>query len=164
MLGHGTAVFEDLGAYMKSLQRMRGLQGWEGRAYPGHGAVVEDGVGRVEMYVRHRGEREREVERAVAGRGRADGGNGKAGGEDGRVGGRSGAGINGGEDGDGEGDAGMTAAEVVKVVYKDTPVSLHEAAERGVLQVLEKLEGEGRVIREGGRWRVVELERGKGNL
>lgn len=150
MLGHGTAVFEDLGAYMKSLQRMRGLPGWVGRAYPGHGAVVADGAGRVEMYVQHRGERERAVERAVAGR---------AGGGDGRVGGRSGVGMNGGEGGEG-----MTAAEVVKVVYRDTPVGLHEAAERGVRQVLEKLEGEGRVRGEGGRWRVVDREKGKGNL
>lgn len=166
MLGHGTAVFEDLGAYMKSLETMRGLQGWVGRAYPGHGAVVEEGVGRVEMYVQHRGEREREVERAVAGQGGekagwADGEDGRAGGRNG-AGGRSRVGMNGGEDG--EGDPGMTAAEVVKVVYRDTPVGLHEAAERGVLQVLEKLEGEGRVRGEGGRWWVVERERGKESL
>lgn len=34
VLGHGTAVFEDLTVYLDSLSRMRGQ--FHGRAYPGH--------------------------------------------------------------------------------------------------------------------------------
>ncbi|SLM37124.1 Beta-lactamase-like [Lasallia pustulata] len=46
VLGHGTAVFEDLPAYMASLERMR--REFAGRAYPAHGAVVEDGRARID--------------------------------------------------------------------------------------------------------------------
>ncbi|KAA6408993.1 MAG: hypothetical protein FRX48_07337 [Lasallia pustulata] len=92
VLGHGTAVFEDLPAYMASLERMR--REFAGRAYPAHGAVVEDGRARIDE-------------------------------------------------------------ELVKVVYKDVPESLHEPAERGVVQVLGKLEGEGKVVQvAGGRWEL----------
>lgn len=58
VLGHGTAVFEDLPAYMASLETMSTK--FSGRAYPGHGAVLEDGKGKVLEYVRHRKERERQ--------------------------------------------------------------------------------------------------------
>ena len=34
VLGHGTAVFEDLAVYLDSLTRMR--EQFHGRAYPGH--------------------------------------------------------------------------------------------------------------------------------
>lgn len=34
VLGHGTAVFEDLAMYLDSLSRMR--EQFDGRAYPGH--------------------------------------------------------------------------------------------------------------------------------
>lgn len=34
VLGHGTAVFEDLAVYLNSLSRMRDQ--FHGRAYPGH--------------------------------------------------------------------------------------------------------------------------------
>lgn len=34
VLGHGTAVFEDLIVYLNSLSRMR--EQFKGRAYPGH--------------------------------------------------------------------------------------------------------------------------------
>lgn len=63
VLGHGTAVFEDLGAYMASLHRMRGIPGFgnESRIYPGHGEVVEDGKGKVEEYISHRQQREEEI-------------------------------------------------------------------------------------------------------
>ena len=126
VLGHGTAVFEDLGAYMSSLERMRVLEGWTGRAYPGHGEVVQEGKGRVEAYVAHRRGREAEVLGVLR------------------------------EEGNGEG---RTPAEVVRVVYRDVPLSLHEAAEGGVLQVLGKLEEEGRVVKGGrGRWKLAGKE------
>ncbi|MCJ1287678.1 hypothetical protein MMC26_007030 [Xylographa opegraphella] len=126
VLGHGTAVFEDLSLYMASLERMRAHGGWTGCAYPGHGEVVERGTARVAEYVAHRRIREEEVLGVLR------------------------------EEGSREG---RTPGEVVRVVYKDVPVSLHEAAEGGVVQVLGKLEGEGRVVRgEGGRWKLARKE------
>lgn len=62
-----------------------------------------------------------------------------------------------------EGTEGGTAAvvvartpmELVKVVYRDVPESLHEPAARGVVQVLWKLQGEGRVVQtRDQRWEV----------
>ncbi|MCJ1384212.1 hypothetical protein MMC17_007328 [Xylographa soralifera] len=129
VLGHGTAVFEDLGLYLASLERMRAEEGWVGRAYPGHGEVVEEGRARVVEYVAHRRMREEEV--LVALRGEGEGGAAE----------------------------GRTPREVVRVVYRDVPVGLHDAAEGGVVQVLGKLEGEGRVARGGGgRWKLVRKE------
>ena len=126
VLGHGTAVFEALGLYLASLERMRAEEGWTGRAYPGHGEVVEGGRGRVDEYVAHRRMREEEV-----------------------------VGVLRGEE-EGHGGEGRTPGEVVKIVYRDVPVGLHEAAEGGVVQVLWKLESEGRVERGGGgRWKLV---------
>lgn len=121
VLGHGTAVFEDYAAYMAGLARMRDalLSAREGRprrGFPGHGDVVPDARGRVEEYIAHRMERERQIVGALRG---------------------------GGEEG-------MTGMQVVEVVYRDVPVELHLPALGGVLQVLRKLEGEGRVGRRGG--------------
>lgn len=59
VLGHGTAVFEDLAAYMASLDRMRGL--FRGRAYPGHGPPLDDGPGKILEYIHHRKKREAQV-------------------------------------------------------------------------------------------------------
>ena len=118
VLGHGTAVFEDLATYLSSLHSMKSQ--FAGRAYPGHGPVIEDGRARIEEYMKHRAQREDEVLGVLRGEEEA-----------------------------------KTAREVVKVVYRDVPENLHEPAERGVVQVLRKLEGEGKVAREGDeRWRV----------
>lgn len=38
-----------------------------------------------------------------------------------------------------------TSMELVKAVYKDVPSNLHVPAANGVVQVLRKLEGEGKV-------------------
>ena len=125
VLGHGTAVFEDLAVYLASLEKMRALDGFTGRAYPGHGEVIADGVEKCAEYVRHRRRREEEVLGVLGGEGEAV-------------------------------DEGLTAGEVVKVVYKDVPVALHGPAEGGVVQVLRKLEGEGKVTKGTlGRWTVV---------
>lgn len=59
VLGHGTAVFEDLAAYMDSLNRMQ--HQFSGRAYPGHGAVIDQGKAKIEQYIKHRQEREVQV-------------------------------------------------------------------------------------------------------
>ena len=120
VLGHGTAVFEDLATYMQSLERMG--KHFKGRAYPGHGAVVEDGTAKVREYIQHRQEREQQVMKVL-----------------------------------GEGPRrGMTAMEIVRVVYKDYNPELYEAATKGVLMILIKLEGEGKVQEMGEeKWRVV---------
>lgn len=121
VLGHGTAVFEDLTAYMASLQGMS--QQFKGRAYPGHGAVIDDGAGKIVEYIRHREEREEQVLGVLSG----------------------------------EGEQGWTSMEMVKVIYHEYPESLHGPAEGSLLQVLRKLDNDGRVRKgENGRWRLVE--------
>ena len=122
VLGHGTAVFEDLVTYMESLERMQ-LE-FSGRAYPGHGAVMEDGRAKIREYITHRKEREGQILQAM--------GSG------------------------GEKKKEWKSMEIVKIVYKEYPESLHEPAEKGVIQVLEKLEGEGKVMKneEENNWRL----------
>ena len=63
VLGHGTAVFEDLKVYLQSLHNMRGQ--FAGRAYPAHGAVIEGGPQKISEYIAHRQQREEEVLRAL---------------------------------------------------------------------------------------------------
>ena len=122
VLGQGTAVFEDLAAYMASLDSMRRL--FRGRAYPGHGPVLEDGPGKIAEYIAHRRQREEQVVRTL----------------------RSGD--------EGAGTGAWTPMQLVKVIYKDVPEVLHLAACGGVLQVLAKLEAEDRAVKEGDRWRL----------
>jgi glyoxylase-like metal-dependent hydrolase (beta-lactamase superfamily II) len=59
ILGHGTAVFEDLQTYLDSLQRMSTAV--SGRGYPGHGDIIEKVRAKAEEYIAHRAQREREV-------------------------------------------------------------------------------------------------------
>lgn len=126
VLGHGTAVFEDLATYMDSLERMQ--QQFSGRAYPGHGAVIEEGTAKIREYISHRKEREDQILAAMKQ-----------------------------PDVSGEDGSGWSSMGIVKVVYKDYPENLHGPAEGGVVQVLKKLEGEGRVRQvEHGRWGVSE--------
>jgi hypothetical protein len=162
VLGHGTSVFEDLATYVASLERMRRLfvspeddsttdttntttststNTSTGRAYPGHGAVVPDGRGKIADYIRHRGQREEQVVqtlRCVGGQAEAEAGTAAA-----------------GEDGNGKGDA-WTVMELVRSIYRDVPESLHPAAAGGVVQILQKLQREGRVVavEDGERWRL----------
>jgi endoribonuclease LACTB2 len=123
VLGHGTAVFEDLITYVKSLEGMSAQ--FSGRAYPGHGAVIEDGKSKVIEYIKHRKEREDQVLGVLSG---------SAGGPKSKSWG---------------------SMEIVKIIYKDYPENLHQPAERGILQVLNKLSEEGQVEHDGdGKWRV----------
>lgn len=126
VLGHGTAVFEDLAAYMASLQLMASAPDFSGRAYPGHGEVIEDGPAKVREYYEHRLQREKEA-LDVMGRKR--------------------------EDVSGEGWRSM---EMVKVIYAQYPAALHGPAEGSLRHVLRKLEGEGKVQEAGGKWSLVE--------
>ena len=108
VLGHGTAVFEDLLVYLDSLVQMR--EQCKGRVYPAHGAVIEEGRSKIEEYISHRQQREEEILQAL------------------RV---------------LEDEA--TPMELVKVVYKDVPETLHAPAANGAVQILRKLESEGKV-------------------
>jgi glyoxylase-like metal-dependent hydrolase (beta-lactamase superfamily II) len=56
VLGHGTAVFEDLAAILRSLESF--LQLPLKRLYPGHGAVIENGPEKIREYIQHRKDRE----------------------------------------------------------------------------------------------------------
>ena len=62
VLGHGTAVFEDLGTYLRSLARMGGLLGRPGGpAFPGHGPVLPSAPDQIAEYIEHRRQREAQV-------------------------------------------------------------------------------------------------------
>ena len=72
ILGEGTAVFEDLGAYMQSLHALESAaislrsstgSGATGNVvlYPGHGAVVSNGEETIKTYIAHRTEREAQI-------------------------------------------------------------------------------------------------------
>lgn len=119
VLGQGTAVFEDLAAYMDSLDGMQ--RQFAGRAYPGHGPVVEDGRAKIHEYIAHRREREHQVLGVMSGKSEAS-------------------------ESESGGARGWKAMDLVKVIYKDYPENLHAPAEGGLLQVLRKLEKEGRVV------------------
>lgn len=129
VLGHGTAVFEDLELYMDSLKRMKDQVA--GRAYPGHGAVIANSRAKIEEYIKHRQQREDEVLRALESAAKGElGADKKA----------------------------LSAREVVEIVYRDIPKGLYDAAERGVILILRKLYREGKVVvdaDDGNRWRTV---------
>ncbi|KAI0803436.1 metallo-beta-lactamase superfamily protein [Xylaria sp. FL0064] len=59
VLGHGTAVFEDLGIYLASLAKMEKFV--SGRAYPGHGPVLPQAPAKIAEYISHRHQRELQV-------------------------------------------------------------------------------------------------------
>jgi ribonuclease/clavin/mitogillin len=118
VLGHGTAVFEDLSTYLDSLEKMshRVL----GRGYPGHGAVIGDCKAKITEYIEHRKMREKEVLEVLSG----------------------------------GTERGLGPMDLVKIIYQDVPENLHVAAAKGVVQILEKLAGEGKVDhnREADTW------------
>lgn len=123
VLGHGTAVFEDLSSYLASLERMKGL--FKGRAYPGHGPVLDSGPAKIVEYLQHRKDREAQVVGLLTSP-RA---------ETGKLG-------------------TWTVKELVQVIYSDVPAELHLPASHGVLQILAKLEQESRVFRDQNKWRL----------
>jgi glyoxylase-like metal-dependent hydrolase (beta-lactamase superfamily II) len=68
VLGRGTSVIDppegDLAAYLRSLRRMRDLE--PRTIYPGHGPVVMRAVAKLDEYLEHRAERERQILDALA--------------------------------------------------------------------------------------------------
>ncbi|KAK4228185.1 hypothetical protein QBC38DRAFT_454564 [Podospora fimiseda] len=141
VLGHGTAVFEDLSSYLTSLNKMKGLFG--GMAYPGHGLEVRDGKSKIEEYLRHRQLREDQVVQRLM-RGSQN---------------QQEVNVKGGE-------KSWTLMELVRSIYQDVADTLHPAAAGGLLQILMKLEREGRVVvvqgEEEERWRLVNEGSGRG--
>lgn len=65
ILGEGTAVFEDLFDYMKSLELILSLKPTV--IYPGHSDIINDPIERIEFYIKHRNEREKQIFDAISG-------------------------------------------------------------------------------------------------
>ena len=68
ILGYGSTIFEDLGQYMASLQKMHAyndtLIGGNPKytqLYPGHGPIVKDGPNNIKNYIIHRNKREQQI-------------------------------------------------------------------------------------------------------
>lgn len=139
VLGQGTAVFEDLGEYMRSLQKMldagRALirRSDDGksvdkkeetmmRIYPGHGPVIEDGLKTLQTYISHRAEREAQILALLP------------------------SPTNPPNSGElMESQPSSSIHEIVRTLYAKYPQAVWPAAERGVWLHLEKLESEGKV-------------------
>lgn len=69
VLGEGTAVFEDLRVYMQSLDKLLNVckgNAEKTRLFPGHGPVQEGGKEYVQMYIKHRSEREDSIVKAMS--------------------------------------------------------------------------------------------------
>lgn len=123
VLGHGTAVFEDLATYLSTLEMMATKA--QGRGYPGHGESFASTPSRIREYIEHRRKREREVVEVLGAE---------------------------------EEDKGWSSMDIVKKIYVEVPESLHLAAQRGIVQILDKLTDEGRVVHDGeaGTWKLAE--------
>ena len=128
VLGQGTAVFEDLAVYLQSLEKMGKLV--SGRGYPGHGPVLDEAKAKISEYISHRKQREVQFVQTLAS---AKPGSQAEGGD--RL-------------------ASWTPMELVKIIYKDYPESLHLPAAGSVVQILKKLLGEDRVSVESDSWRL----------
>lgn len=106
----------------------------QGRGYPGHGAVMDNATSRITEYIKHRQQREDEVLRVLR-YGKLDVAEGEPSPERRRA---------------------WTPIDLVKKIYRDVPENLHLPASHGVLQVLMKLEDEGRTVHDSdsGEWRL----------
>ncbi|KDR81949.1 hypothetical protein GALMADRAFT_240286 [Galerina marginata CBS 339.88] len=141
VLGHGTAVFEDLATYLASLNRMLHFGAPAASPpvaggdtdleyvslYPGHGAVVVDGRETIATYIKHRLEREGQVLAALQSPIPAEFLDTNA------------------------GTAPFwTTWNLVRILYKTYPETLWLPAARGIHLHLKKLEGDGFVQCVGG--------------
>ena len=130
VLGHGTSSFENLKDYVTSLRKMLPLA--SGRAYPGHGAVIPEAPARISTYIHHRQQREDEIVRLLR-HGKLEEASPNEQSPNPKV--------------------SWQAADLVKKIYPNVPETLLLAATHGVMQVLMKLEDEGRVVNDAsGRW------------
>ncbi|KAK2802813.1 hypothetical protein FQN50_007219 [Emmonsiellopsis sp. PD_5] len=123
VLGHGTAVFEDLSKYIVTLDKMHKLG--TARAYPGHGAVIEDSGAKIMEYIQHRRQREEEILRVL----------------------KFGS-ARGGSKVEGKPASYYSPMDLTAVIYPDIAQELRVSASYGVIQVLSKLEDEGKAIQD----------------
>jgi glyoxylase-like metal-dependent hydrolase (beta-lactamase superfamily II) len=65
IMGGSSVMVEDMGSYLRSLERLQGLD--LDRLYPGHGPEVEQPQEVISWYIAHRLQREQEVLEAIAG-------------------------------------------------------------------------------------------------
>lgn len=152
VLGHGTAVFEDLAVYLASLKRMLqfgtpSASGEEATSdlaytslYPAHGAVVAKGRELISTYIEHRLEREAQVIGVLRTPASAK--------------------LSENEADTQAGFPSWTTWDIVKTLYRGYPESLWLPAARGIDLHLKKLEYEGFVQRIGGegkdaRWKLL---------
>ena len=133
VLGYGSTIFEDLGTYMASLQKMYDYNETltEGkpkytRLYPGHGPVVKDGPNNIKALITHRNKREQQIIETL---GMPPPGNEP-----------------------------WTTWTIVGQIYKDYPQSLWDKAAYSLDSHLRKLEKEGRVEALGGAGKEVMWE------
>jgi len=116
VLGVGTAVFQDLDAYMKSLHKMKDVNAL--RLYPSHGQVVEDGAAKFAEYIKHREIRINQIAEVLKNNAPTE-------------------------------DKGMTAEQITRTIYTDTPEKLIPAATSNSIIVLRKLVADGTVTMSG---------------
>lgn len=143
LLGHGTAVFENLSQYMTSLKDMLHLiesnSSTPIRSYPGHGHYIEDAHAKISEYIHHRTVRENEIVEIL----------------------HTYCDQKGPE-------ASLSAGDIVKVIYKDYPQELWPAAEYGVSLHLEKLKVESRVesitTQQQNQWKIPLVLRAEAKL
>jgi glyoxylase-like metal-dependent hydrolase (beta-lactamase superfamily II) len=65
IMGGSSVMVEDLGSYLRSLERLQDLD--LDRLYPGHGPEIEQPQAVISWYIAHRLQREREILEAIAG-------------------------------------------------------------------------------------------------
>lgn len=121
-------MFEDLTSYLASLRKLHQLGPLRG--YPGHGAVVENTQVKVSEYLRHRQQREDEMLQLVINHTLKT------------------------QDKKGESPKNLTVEHIVSTIYPNLPKEVTLWATHGVLQVLNKLEDDGKIKQDlnGGYW------------
>ncbi|KAI1003512.1 hypothetical protein K3495_g4687 [Podosphaera aphanis] len=125
VLGHGTSSHEDLQTYLRSLEVMR--RSFNGRIYPGHGPVIEDGPSIILNYINHRKKRESQVVDVLMTA----------------------------KPGTTEDAFEWTSLEITGVIYKDLHEHLYRATQNVILQILRKLQMEDKVVElSNSKWRL----------
>ncbi|KAG0256808.1 hypothetical protein DFQ27_005489 [Actinomortierella ambigua] len=146
VLGQGTAVFEDLSSYIRSLERQIRLT--EELAidnfaiFPGHGPVIEDGVGKIREYIQHRLEREKQIMQVLLSKDPQASSPSSTSSPSAAA-----ATAPGNVNNDPAVTSAKTARQIVEVIYAAYPVTIHDAAEHQVLLHLQKLLRDGKVTR-----------------
>lgn len=156
VLGHGTAVFEDLKTYVESLHLMKRKAGESRRAFPGHGAVIGDARAKLDEYITHRKMREDEAMNVLIYGTTTAPGKAPLKSAEGfpqsvpPVEAEAGKELVLGKEWD--------SMEMVKVIYRMYPENLWGPAEGGLLQVLDKLKKDGKVGKtSAGKWKASEV-------